>query len=557
MLQSIDIWKLLAGISFFLMGIESMERSIKHLGSRSFKLFLKKHTSSKFKAVLSGTLISALLQSSSVVNIFIITLAGTSVIKLPNALALILGSNLGSTASSWMLAFLGFSYNIEQIAFPLIGILGIIISLTKYEDNVHQWSKLIVGFGLLFLGLHFITSGMETYVHSLNFDYWNSYPAVYFLLFGLFITAIVQSSSVTVAIILSALHVNAINLFSASVLVLGAEIGTSFKLILASLSGQISKKRVAIGNLIFNLIAVIPTFVFLKSIIHFIERILGIKNVIYSLALFQSLVNIIGIVIVFPFLEYLSKLIEKKISFKHFSTGFIQSVPSSKVDLALIALEKELRNVFIYSIEFANRLLEIKSNKSLVNSGNKKHFVFQDDLKKAYEKLKHLHGTCHDYSIKIQQASSNKKANERLDALISANRNLLYAVKSIKDALTDIKQLKNSSNDTKFLFFQDMSALTNKYTQKWFSLLEYKMTTDCFNELKFINNEIIKSYGVSLKKLYQQDFYSSLSEVELSTLFNFNHEMYVAFKSFNYAAKDLFLHAEEAATFDELPGFIR
>src|SRR5690242_9293896 len=110
MLVPVDIWKSLAGIAIFLLGMNFLEEGITHLAGRSFKVFLKNQTKNNLKAIVGGAIVTGVLQSSSVVNLLVLAFVGTGVIKMKNALGLILGANLGSTLTSWIIVIVGFSF---------------------------------------------------------------------------------------------------------------------------------------------------------------------------------------------------------------------------------------------------------------------------------------------------------------------------------------------------------------------------------------------------------------------------------------------------------------
>jgi len=152
----LDIWKLLAGIAIFLLGMKFLEESLQQMAGRPFKLFLKKQTSSKPKAILGGALVTGIMQSSSIVNLMVLAFVGANVIQMQSALAVILGANLGSTFTNWIIATIGFKFNIDSISFPLTGVFGIMMLLSNKESRWHQWSSFLFGFGFLFVGLNYI-----------------------------------------------------------------------------------------------------------------------------------------------------------------------------------------------------------------------------------------------------------------------------------------------------------------------------------------------------------------------------------------------------------------
>src|SRR5574338_653367 len=205
MLVTPDKWKMLAGVAIFMLGMNFLEDGLSHLIGRPFKLFLKKQTSNRIKAVAGGTIAAGILQSSSVVNLMVLAFVGTGVIGMKNALAIILGANLGTTISSWIVATIGFQFSIENFALPLTGIFGILMMLSDKESRFRHWCQMILGFSFLFVGLNFIREGFENAVLHLDLGRLNQQPAILFVLAGFLITAVIQSSSATVAIVLSAL----------------------------------------------------------------------------------------------------------------------------------------------------------------------------------------------------------------------------------------------------------------------------------------------------------------------------------------------------------------
>jgi len=266
MFGSVDIWKMLAGVAIFLLGIDFLENSLKDLAGRRFKLFLKKQTENKLKAIGGGAVVTAVLQSSSLVSLMVLAFVGAGIIKMQNALAVILGANLGTTIDSWIVALVGFKLNIENIALPVTGIAGIGYVIFNKQSTLHNWCRFLLGFSFLFVGLGFMKTGIEDLVKTVDLHQYEQYPAIIFFLLGFIITALIQSSSATIAITLSALHAGAVNLYDAMAIILGSEIGTTIKLFIASIKGTAAKKRVALGNNLFNMINVSLILIFLSPV---------------------------------------------------------------------------------------------------------------------------------------------------------------------------------------------------------------------------------------------------------------------------------------------------
>ena len=129
-------FKLLVGVVIFLFGFNFIEESISNISGRSFKLYLKKQTSNPIKAIIGGTVVTAILQSSSIVNFLVLSFVGAGILKISNALAIVLGANLGTTLSSWVIATLGFQMNLENLSFPLIAIGGLLMFMSDKVGKI-------------------------------------------------------------------------------------------------------------------------------------------------------------------------------------------------------------------------------------------------------------------------------------------------------------------------------------------------------------------------------------------------------------------------------------
>lgn len=551
---STAIWKSLAGIAIFLLGMNFLEESLRQLAGRPFKLFLKKHTNNKVKAIGGGAVVAAVLQSSSIANLMVLAFVGAGIIQMQNALAIILGANLGTTLTSWLIATVGFGFNIEDLALPVAGISGITMMLVNKESRWHQWSKMIFGLSFLFIGLNYIKTGIEELIKGVDITVIKDHPAIIFLLAGFIVTSLVQSSSVTVAIVLSALYANAITLYSATAAVLGAEIGTTIKLVLASLKGIAAKRRVALGNLLFNIISTMIIFILLVPINRLVIYLVGNNNNLIALVAFQTFVNLAGIILFYPFLGMFGRILEKLFVTADNETFFIKKVAPSDGEMALEALEKEIHNFIFLVLSFSNSAFE----SHFKIPGERRHKSFEKkQLKEKYEYIKSLHGEIYRFSISLQNTSLSPNEAARLAQLVSCLRNCMYAAKNIEDAMYDIEQLRNSSNDAKYNYYLETKKKMAAFCEQVGSLIERTDKSKNMEDISGIYKKTQRGYTASLEELYKEGIAKHVNQVEISTLINFNREMYTAIKSIVFALKDFALNAEEADQFDSLPGFIR
>ena len=546
--------KMLAGIGFFLLGMNFMEESIRKLAGRSFKLFLRNQTNNKFKAITAGAIVTGVLQSSSVVNLMVLAFVGAGVITMQNALAVIFGANIGTTLDSWVVASLGFSFNIEIISLPLAGISGMAMALLSKDSRLHQWSRFIFGFAALFIGLDFMKASFVSMVEHFDFSIIQNYPAIIFVIVGFMLTTIIQSSSATVAITLSALHVNAISLFSATALVLGSEVGTTIKLLIASINGAPAKKRVALGNFIFNSFLIIVVFVALRPINLLLSEVIGFSNQLLALVFFQSFINILGVIIFFPFLKSFELFLLKRFTEDQSGSMYIKVVPAGEGDLAVEALDKEIKRFLLYTLHYhlhALNIHQLKNPKSVDNDFFEKSFIAK------YDYLKLLHGEIHSYFISMNKELLTEAERQQTDQIISSVRNSMFSAKSMKDAHSDIEQLKNSSSAIKYQLYESTQREVNELNDLFVACLSNENKETLFENVVALYNRIQNGYTAELQKLYQHGINHQLTEVDISTVLNFNREFSSSYKAMVWAIKDYLLKKDEADYFAELPGFIR
>jgi len=547
-----DISAMLAGIGIFLLGMNFLEDTLKNLTGRSFKLFLRRHTTNKLKAIGVGAVLTGVLQSSSVVNLMVLAFVGAGVLTMQNALAVILGTNVGTTLSSWIVASLGFKMNIQGFALPIVGVAGIGMAMFR-QGRMFQWSKFAFGFGALFLGLGFIKTGFEDLVTHFDFSLFRDYPAIVFVIIGFILTSIIQSSSTTVAITLSALHVDAITLYSAMAIVLGSEVGTTIKLLLASTNGIPAKKQVAFGNFIYNTFVIVVFLIILSPIHYFIREVVNVKDNLLALVFFQSGINLAGVIIFLPFLKYFGGFLERRFKDDEEGTRYIRLIPASESEMALDALNKEARWFIDHTIEFILESVGIDGHRQ--HNSDEKVLIGQTYAEK-YDHLKRLYGEIHSYYILINKEALNDDEKERLYQVISSVRNTMFAAKSMKDSMSDINQFKNSSNDVNYRMYLQTRESVRGFCNQITDVLNTRDATSHFEEIVRIYNDLQKGYTEKLSELYKAKD-ARLSEVEISTLINFNRELHSTYKALIWAVKDYLLDKKQAVYFAELPGFIR
>lgn len=535
MVSYTDIWKLIAGIGVFLFAMQLLESALKQLAGRSFKLFLRKHTTNRVKAIFSGALLTGILQSSSVVTFIMLAFLGAGIVSMRNTLAVVLGANFGTSLGNWIIATLGFKFDIEVFAYPAIGLGGIALLLFSDRKKVVSFCRFAIGFGLLFIGLAYMKNSIAGLVENYDMRQLAGYPLVVFLLAGIVITAIIQSSTATTILVLSALTANAIDLVTAAAVVTGAEVGTTLKIMLTGLGGSAAKKRVATGNLIFNVVVVIISFVFLRWLVQFITTSMGISDPLIAIVMFQSIINLGTILLFFPLLDPFTRFLEKRFSDSHDSIALhIVKVSPEVPEAALKALEKEARHFVQRAIDLNLHTFRIEDVPVPGITNHRRRM----EPEKMYEELKQLHGEIMAFYSGMRQQELRGNEAGLAEQLAGSVRNAMYSAKCMKDISHNVEELSGSGNDFKYKWFLHTREKLGEFYHYSVSLLG-EHNNEAEKKIEAGMNEIRKYYDTFLDTIYKDGARGKVNEMELSTLVNVNREIFSSCKALLLSLQDL------------------
>ncbi|HYG49514.1 MAG TPA: Na/Pi symporter [Flavobacteriales bacterium] len=554
-----DLWKLLAGLGIFIFGMSLLEDALKLLAGRTFKVFLRKNTENRFEAVLSGTIVTAVLQSSSVVSFMVLGFVGAGVLTMRNALAVVFGANLGTTLTGWMVALLGFKLDIESFSLPLITTAAAGFIAFQNRPILLQWSRFIMGTGLLFFALSYLKESTEIIVKDFDMRQYAHFSILSFVLVGFVLTAVIQASSATVVITLTALHAKIIPFESGAAIVAGSELGSAVKLLYVSFTGQAAKRRVAVGNILFNVTTTLTGYFFIYQFIALIQFIVGKDEPLIGLVLFQTCINFAGLIVFLPLLDPLSRFLEKRFSkSEKRSTAFITDTNAKIPEEAAKAMEKEtwfFINRVIYltgnSFHLSDKFFNVKDEFiKLIESNEGKLGSFND----KYDLIKKAEGEILLSYMKLRDKKSSDREHDRIQVLMAAVRNAMYSLKEIKDIRHNRNELRDSADDKKYAEYTHLKGQLLTFYEKLEQIISLqqnsKQCSKAFIELlQFLRTD----YNHRMEKIYQLATRNTLTEAEISSLLNVNREMYSSCKAMLFAMKDYLLDAEDARAFEELP----
>ena len=370
----LQIFTLLGAMGMFLYGMNLMSSGLQKAAGDKLRGFLSAMTSNPFKRVMTGVGITALIQSSSATTVMVVSFVNAGLLTLVKAIGVIMGANIGTTITAWMVSLLGFKADISILAVPLM-LLGFLFSNSKKNQNKNI-GELIVGFSLLFLGLSFMKESVPDLKQTpevLEFvKMWSGYGfwSVLILLgVGTVLTLILQSSSATMAITLIMLSMGWIPFPMACAMVLGENIGTTITANIAASVGNPSAKRAAMSHTIFNVFGVIWALVLFRPFLGLVGRIIefmGFPNpaaadfsvtepdgatgtaALYGLSMLHTLFNTINTLILVWFTGLIAKLVTKMIrepenkEEKPFRLMYINAGPLATPELATEQAIKEI-----------------------------------------------------------------------------------------------------------------------------------------------------------------------------------------------------------------------
>jgi len=283
----LQVFTLLGALGMFLYGMNLMSSGLQKAAGERLRGFLSAMTSNPLKGVLTGMGITAIIQSSSATTVMVVSFVNAGLLTLVQAIGVIMGANIGTTITAWMVAFLGFKADISILAIPLM-LFGFLFSNSK-NDQRKNIGELIVGFCLLFLGLSFMKESVPDLRQTpevLEFvSTWSSHgfgSVLLFLLFGTILTLVLQSSSATMAITLIMLSMGWIPFGMACAMVLGENIGTTITANIAASIGNTQAKRAAMSHTIFNVFGVLWALILFNPFLRLVglvtEKLFGLPN---------------------------------------------------------------------------------------------------------------------------------------------------------------------------------------------------------------------------------------------------------------------------------------
>lgn len=475
-----------------------MSEALQKLSGNKLRNVLASFTSNRFKAALTGVLVTSVIQSSSATTVMVVSFVNAGILNLTNAIGVIMGSNIGTTATAWIITLFGIKYDISAFSIPLIG-LGFILMMFKQRKSVNI-GEFLIGFGILFLGLLYLKTSFSSLNLAENPDFvqfmkgFVTNGSIHYgtillcVLIGTLLTIILQSSSAMMAVIIVLCSQGAIPFEMALALVLGENIGTTFTANIAATIGNIQAKKSARAHLIFNVIGVIWILVIFRLIVPFINELTLVLDgsspfveaaaIPFALSLFHSLFNLVntGILIWFvPQIEKLSGYLvkQKEDEEEIFKLQYIDSGFVKLGELGLGSAKKEIQ-------VFAKRVLRMYAFiPQLINLKDRKQYRLLLERVEHYESISdQMEIEIANYLTKLSSGNLTDESTLRIRGMLRAIDNL----ESIADQNFQLAKMIDDKNERKVWFSPKM----REDLDKMFNLVN--------NALQIMNENLHKDY---------------------------------------------------------------
>jgi phosphate:Na+ symporter len=357
------LFRMAGGLCMFLFGMKLMSDGIQQSAGDKLRKTLNFMTGNRFAGVLTGFAVTGIIQSSSAVTVMVVSFVNAGLLTLTQSIGVIMGANIGTTVTAWVVSLVGFSLKISTLALPAVGI-GFVLSVIKWKYK--SLGELILGFGLLFLGLDYLTQEMSGINKIIDFNAIGAFrdTGVASILIGagagLLMTLLLHSSSATTAIVITMAFSNIITYEMAAAMVLGANVGTTIDAALAGIGVNTAAKRASLVHVMFNVIGTCWALPLIRPLLSLVDLltpgnpVAGSPSVTTHLAMLHTVFNIINTLLFLPFVDSYAKLVSliiregrtKEVEKDgHYKFAYVSGSITDAPELNIMRAEKEIRDM--------------------------------------------------------------------------------------------------------------------------------------------------------------------------------------------------------------------
>jgi phosphate:Na+ symporter len=472
-----QILQIVGSLGLFLYGMRVMSEGLQKSAGDRMKSILKMMTGNRFAAVFTGFAITAIIQSSSATTVMIVSFVNASLMNLTQAVGVILGANIGTTVTGWLVAILGFKIKVSALAIPAIAIGFPFLFVRRLKRK--EIGEILIGFGLLFLGLEFLKNSVpdiQQYPDLLAFlQHTGSGSFLSLMLYvtvGTLITIVVQSSSASMAITLTMAHAGWIGFPAAAAMVLGQNIGTTATAYLASLGANTTARRASRAHIIFNLAGSLWVLVIIHPFMQFIDFIVpgaaygpdSVNHLPQHMAMFHTIFNVTNTIIFLPFLKQFVALVERIVKPRqgeilddeyHYHFTYLASAFQDTPEIYLIKVQDEVVKMANVTSSMFKKFREVFNHPDTEMSDQVKQ------LKKLEELTDQMQEQLSQFLVSVAQENLTPHSAKQINSMIR----IINELESIGDCCFNLILLSQRRYNNGYHFSEESHAQLEEYSE--------------------------------------------------------------------------------------------
>lgn len=497
-----DFLRLIGSLALFLYGMKIMSEGLQKFAGDSLRRILTAMTTNRVTGVLTGVLITALIQSSSATTVMVVSFVNAGLLTLTQSIGVIMGANIGTTVTAWLISALGFKVDIAAFALPLLAFaLPLFFSGKSSRKSIGEF---VFGFAFLFMGLQSLKANApdlganpEMLAFVQNYTDMGFFSIILFLFIGAILTMIVQASAATMAITLIMCANGWIDYHLGVALVLGENIGTTITANLAALTGNTQARRAALAHLVFNVFGVmwvlVLFFPFTNAVSWFVTHVMKVSDpavaVSFKLAAFHTAFNISNTFIMIWFVSLIEKtvctLIKPKVEDEEYRLRYITGGMLSTAELSILQAHKEISLFAERTARMFNMVKELFYEK------NEETFLKTYSRIEKYENISdRMEIEIANYLTEVSEGRLSSESKEEIRIMLRA----VSEIESIADSCNNLARSIKRRNEFKSEFTEEQ----NKHLDHMFELVSGAL--DRMNVIlhkpELVHDDINPSYNI-------------------------------------------------------------
>lgn len=497
-----DFLRLIGSLALFLYGMKIMSEGLQKFAGDSLRRILTAMTINRVTGVLTGVLITALIQSSSATTVMVVSFVNAGLLTLTQSIGVIMGANIGTTVTAWLISALGFKVDIAAFALPLLAFaLPLFFSGKSSRKSIGEF---VFGFAFLFMGLQSLKANApdlganpEMLAFVQNYTDMGFFSIILFLFIGAILTMIVQASAATMAITLIMCANGWIDYHLGVALVLGENIGTTITANLAALTGNTQARRAALAHLVFNVFGVMWVLVlfypFTNAVSWFVTHVMKVSDpavaVSFKLAAFHTAFNISNTFIMIWFVSLIEKtvctLIKPKVEDEEYRLRYITGGMLSTAELSILQAHKEISLFAERTARMFNMVKELFYEK------NEETFLKTYSRIEKYENISdRMEIEIANYLTEVSEGRLSSESKEEIRIMLRA----VSEIESIADSCNNLARSIKRRNEFKSEFTEEQ----NKHLDHMFELVSGALNRMnlILHKPELVHDDINPSYNI-------------------------------------------------------------